>query len=832
MKRFSIQVKIGFLMILAVALLTATGYLAWLNLSSIVASISVDVGPDRKLLTIREISMDLQKAENSIRMYSVTNDAKDLEPYYDVISDIDGKVNRLRNECTGSPLLLAQTDTISKLIEENIYIWNELLYLNRNHRVIEYLMQLPERLNVTAEGDEKSERGILKRVFSRSEKNRLDEQALITDLNEIEKQDQVAREKLKLQESNLANTSTRIKEQFYDLTAKMETEVAEILKSKAQGADLLAAKTYRWLGMFMITGTLLAILVVYIIARYVRKTNAYQVALQRSKDEAENLARTKEQFMANMSHEIRTPVTAISGFTEQLLQEPSDEKTARTLKIIRSSSLHLERIINDILDFSKLQDGKMVLEQIHFNVKQIAEEVYAMFAGQARRNKTDLSFSIDPATPPVLLGDPYRLKQIMINLVSNAVKFTSEGTVHFSVRGIRKQPPEVILAMEFADTGIGIDEDKIDTIFEDFTQEEMSTARRYGGTGLGLSIVRKLVDLHNGTIECKSRKNQGTTITCQIPFLIGESELITPETEPRLTVPPQVGNLKVLVVDDEEYNRLLFQSIFRRWGVRYAMASDGTEALEMIRSERFDLLLMDIRMPGIDGAKTTEFIRKDMGIDGSELPVICVTAAILDDQVPKYLEAGMNAFLQKPFSERTLLNAILSVTGHGQDLTSDEPLAGEKPPGGQAHYEGESAPWEVKPGGQFMSAGESTPGDKPPEAPRERIDLRNLYRLSGGDEQFVKEMLVTFIGSTEKGLEEMLGTIRTGDKEQTADLAHKLLPPCRHLGASDLTAILEEIERRSRRGDDITQVEKLAGSFHDAFMGIRSEIEASILKIT
>ncbi len=784
-------------MILAVALLGATGYLAYLNLSSIVASISVEVGPDQKLLTIREISMDLEKAENSIRMYSVTNNEKDLEPYYSVISEIDGKVNRLRNECIGSPLLLGQTDTISKLIEENIYIWNELLYLNQNNRVIEYLMQLPERLNITAEGDQKSEKGILKRVFSRSEKNRLDEQALITDLNEIEKQDQAVKEKLRLQEAHLASTSTRIKEQFYDLTAKMEFEVSELLKSKAYGAELLAGKTYRWLAMFMISMTLLAILVVYIITRYVRKTNAYQVALQRSKDEAENLARIKEQFMANMSHEIRTPVTAISGFTEQLLHDPPDEKTAHTLQIIRSSSLHLERIINDILDFSKLQDGKMALEQIHFSVRELLEEVYVMFDHQAQKNKTVLSYSIDPEMPPVLLGDPYRLKQIMINLVSNSVKFTSEGTVHFSVRSITQKPPAVILSMEVVDTGIGIDEDKIDSIFEDFTQEEMSTTRRYGGTGLGLSIVRKLVDLQNGKIECVSRKNHGTTIKCEIPFMVGDSGLVTAEAGPQLSIPAEVRKLNVLVVDDEEYNRMLFQSIFRRWGVRHSVAFSGTEALKMIRTERFDLLLMDMRMPGIDGARTTEFIRSELGIDDTTMPVICVTAAFLDDDVEKYRKVGMNAFLQKPFSEQTLLSTILSVTGLRQ----------------------------------AMPAEEVDQAEKAPAILRGRVDLDNLYRLSGGDEQFVREMLVTFIQTSEKGLAEMLENIKTRDMQRISDLAHKLLSPCRHLGAADLTAILTDIEKSGRTGNDIRYIETLIGEFQNAFHEIRTEIETNISKI-
>jgi signal transduction histidine kinase/CheY-like chemotaxis protein/HPt (histidine-containing phosphotransfer) domain-containing protein len=814
-KRFSVQVKIGLLMILAVGLLAATGYLAWVNLSSIVGSIRTDVGPGQKLLSIREISMDLQKAENSFRMYSVTDNEKDLEPYYSVISEIDGKVNRLREECSDSPVLLAQTDTISKLIEENIYIWNELLYLNQNNRVIEYLMQLPDRLNLTAEAGKESEKGILKRVFSRSEKSRIDEQALITDLDSLEKADQAVREKMRLRESQLASTSTRIKEQFHDLTAKMESEVAEILKANKDEADLLAGRTFSWLVMFLVSGILLAVLVVFIVARYVRKSDAYQVALQRSKDEAENLARTKEQFMANMSHEIRTPVTAISGFTEQLLREPLDENTSRTLKIIRSSSRHLEKIINDILDFSKLEDGKVVLEQVHFGIREVVNEVCALFDDQARKNNTFLSCSVDRDTPPVLLGDPYRLKQIMINLISNSVKFTVDGTVHISVRSIRKEHPALVLVMEFADTGIGIDEDKIDTIFDDFTQEETSTTRKYGGTGLGLSIVRKLVDLQQGKIECKSRKNQGTTITCEIPFLEGDSALVSPESGLPVVVPEEIRKLGVLVVDDELYNRMLFRSIFTRWGLEYAEARDGLEALEILRSRRFDLLFMDLRMPEMDGAKATEVIRNELNISGSDMPVICVTAALPGDDLQNYRKAGMNAFLRKPFTEEALLKAMLEVTGHVRESAAAASPEEEIRFQVEGFAPNTGAAPEVK-------AEENNPG---------HIDLRDLRRTAGGDEQFVREMLVTFMEGTGKGLGQMAEHLETGDMPGIADIAHKLIPQCRHLGAVDLTSLLTEVETASKSGSDSGKIEFLLSRIGEIYPGVRREIEEQMSKI-
>jgi signal transduction histidine kinase/CheY-like chemotaxis protein/HPt (histidine-containing phosphotransfer) domain-containing protein len=784
-------------MILAVILLSATGYLSYRNLSSIVTSIQVDLKPDLRLLSIREISMDLEKAQNSIRIYSSTLDTLDLQPYYTIISNIDGKVSRLRSECLNDPVVLQQTDTISKLIEENIIIWNQLLYLHNNHTVVEYLKQLSVRLDSSSMEARKNEKNILKRVFNRSNKNRLNEKEIISNLKEIQQQDSITKERLTRRESKLAITSSEIKEQFYDLITKIENEISGLINAKASSANKLAAKTYVWLAMFSVSGTLLAILVMFIIIRYVRKTHVYQIALHNSKVEAEKLARTKELFMANMSHEIRTPVTAISGFTEQLLHEPMDENTTHILKIIKSSSDHLANIINDILDFSKLQNGKLSLEKVHFSIEQILEDVYVLFERQALRNNTRLSYSLSPDTPHVLLGDPYRLKQIMINLVSNSVKFTKNGKVHFSVNCIKKESAEIELVMEFIDTGIGIDENKLNFIFEDFTQEEMSTTRKYGGTGLGLSIVKKLIELHNGSIECVSKKNQGTKITCKVPYLTGDEKKVKRDVEQPMYIPEEIRNLKILIVDDEEYNRLLFKTILDRWKVSYREAANGMEALEMLKTDRFDLLFMDARMPGIDGLKTTQFIRDEMKIRESEMPVICISAASVSEDWQKYQKAGMNAFLPKPFTEEMLLTTILSVIKDYAPLTGPDIVRKEK----------------------IKSTG------------TEKINLDNLYHISGGDEQFVKQMLISFIDTTKNGLTDMQKAVRSGQWESVEDLAHKMLPPCRHINASDLSNLLRKIEESIQNKPDPVAVEALAKESFIEFEAVSEILKEQIAKI-
>jgi len=274
-------------MLLAIILLLASGYLSYRNLSSIVTSIRIDFKPELTLVHIREISMDLEKAGNSIRIFMITNDTADLHPYYSVISNIDENLGNLRLEVLNYPGLPDQVDTIGKLIEENIFIWNELLYLKQNDRVNEYLKQLSDKLNALSDDDQK---GILKRVFSRGTQTGIDRQGLIDDLQKIEQQDRITQQKMMSREQQMAITGSRIKEQFYDLITIMENEISGLIETKAEDAGLLARKTYWWLAMFSLSGTLLAILVLFIISRYVRKTYAYQAALENSKDEAEKLA--------------------------------------------------------------------------------------------------------------------------------------------------------------------------------------------------------------------------------------------------------------------------------------------------------------------------------------------------------------------------------------------------------------------------------------------------------------------------------------------------------------------------------------------------------------
>jgi len=377
------------------------------------------------------------------------------------------------------------------------------------------------------------------------------------------------------------------------------------------------------------------------------------------------------------------------------------------------------------------------------------------------------------------------------------VKFTKNGSVHTEVTSNIKKDGEIDLLIEVADTGIGIDESKLNLIFEDFTQAEMSTTRKYGGTGLGLSIVKKLVELQGGTIDLKSRKNQGTTIICRIPFSIGDETQVKKDTHRPVTVPEEVSGMKILVADDEEYNRLLFKKILDKWNTDCHLAESGMEALEILKQEKFDLLFMDMRMPGIDGVKTTRFLRDEMKISSSEMPVILITAASSNEDLQKYRKEGFDGILQKPFTEEQLLSAILEVR-------SDKTLPG------------------------FIN----TVNIGPKSVNAEKLDMKNLYHLSGGDEKFVKQMLISFIETTGKGLNDLKEAASKQQWGIAADAAHKIQPPCRHIDAMDLYNLLNKIERTIRNNENPDSVEAMAESAIAEFGIVSRLIKDHIAKMS
>ncbi len=847
MKNISLPFKIGILLFLAILIVLIIGFVSYRSMQSIVASIHSEAKPDRTLIALKNISLELEKAENSIRIYSLSKSTRALDNYYFALQDIDNEIERLRS-IRENEELLASLDTLQILIAEKQFIWKEILRINQDDVIANKLRSLSDTLlkRDTASravritdtlirreivqqpdpGEEQLEdsRTFFQKLFGKKQEEPLadtdpesDDQELVlrkesatedtsivdtllvaaaSEINtreiaemitEVGDEDELLNYRIKREELRLAGINRKLTEKFYALMETMEQTQRASLLVKAKNADTLARKTYLWMGLFSAAVTILAIVVLFTVAGYMRKSIAYQKALEYSKREAEKLARTKEIFTANVSHEIRTPLHAIYGFLKQINTKKMDPGNQEKIQVAISSSENLLRIVNDVLDFSKLEAGKIRLEKEPFDLREIFSHTYQLFSEEAVKNNSRLKLEVDKDVSEVLLGDPYRLKQILFNLVSNAIKFTHKGVVEVHAREKQIYKRRVELIITVADTGIGIAPEKTSVIFDDYTQAEAGTTQRFGGTGLGLSIVKKIIDLFGGTIELESKLNAGSKFTCRLPMDKGKAGQLAQRTAVQKTeVPPALRGHKALIADDEEYNRRLLKALLDKWGMTYDEASDGLEAIEMLKSNTYSVLLLDIRMPALDGVKIARFVRESMGKPVEELPLVAVTAATSEKDRTRYLGEGFNEVISKPFDELELSTMLESL------------IAGGKP--------------AVKVSSSIR------------KSKRNGVDFVNLEKMANNDTVFIREMLELFLHSFRSGLDEIESGMASRDYGQIAETAHKISSPCRHLGAKNLLACTKELEAKSGNAASETDVQEMIDQLKTEFKGVEKQI--------
>ncbi|MCD6011745.1 MAG: domain S-box protein [Flavipsychrobacter sp.] len=507
--------------------------------------------------------------------------------------------------------------------------------------------------------------------------------------------------------------------------------------------------------------------------------------LKEAKQLADRSSKSKDIFLTNMSHEIRTPLNAIMGLGKLLSKSELNAQQKNYLQGIESASTNLLGIVNDLLDFSKIEAGKITLENISFSLETIAEQVVSILTHKAEEKGLLLYQETDKRIAPVLMGDPFRVNQVFMNMVSNAIKFTEKGTVCLKAFLLEEKEDWQKLLVIIEDTGVGIKEEYLNTIFDKFTQEDETVVRKFGGTGLGMSITKQLMELMGGTISVTSKKNVGTTISLTFSFKKGTAKVF----EKKRTVKTDTGNIsnkKILLVEDNGLNRLLAYTILTDYGAIISEAENGLQAIDMMRKDSYDMVLMDIQMPVMDGIQATKIIRSEIN---KSIPILALTANAIKGKEHQFIEAGMNDFIFKPYNEMNLVNPIAKWLNK----------SGEAP---APKFE----PARVR---EDEQAELKNPAQEIPSGPL--YDLSKLLVMGRNDENFIKKMLNLFIGETPPAVEKMVEAYKTGDYATVKYYAHRMKPSITNLGINTLRDDIVKIEFME---DPDAEIERLVNKLH------------------
>ena len=402
---------------------------------------------------------------------------------------------------------------------------------------------------------------------------------------------------------------------------------------------------------------LFVVIILLFLNRDITRHKKTQQKLTVAIKEAQQAKQLQEQFLANMSHEIRTPMNGIKGMTDLLLQTPLSDKQQEMAGMIKRSVNNLLVIINDILDFSKIKAGKLRIEKIDLSIKEVVNNVTSLLVHQITMKGLRLYIQISPDVPDRLTGDPYRLSQILTNLLGNAIKFTNEGHIQIEIGVQESSADQVIVSFTVTDTGIGIAAESLPYIFDSFSQAGQDISRRYGGTGLGLTITKQLLRLQGGNISVKSTPGKGSVFHFYLPFGYSNNQASQLLLNVAIDNSRLLAGKRFLVAEDNEINQKLIDYVLKNAGANVTLASNGSEAIDFVqKNEVFDLIIMDLQMPEMDGYAATRFIRNNLHL---QTPIIAMTATAMKDEQWQCLESGMNDYMTKPFEFDELYRRIM-----------------------------------------------------------------------------------------------------------------------------------------------------------------------------
>jgi PAS domain S-box-containing protein len=486
-----------------------------------------------------------------------------------------------------------------------------------------------------------------------------------------------------------------------------------------------------------------------------------EIDLEKALADAEYSKTIKERFLANMSHEMRTPINGIMGMAQLIDETELNSLQREYLEELKLSSENLLAIVNDILEFNFIESGALNLEVRKFNIRKQLSQLVDTLKEKAQEKKLSLDLVISEKMPDEVIGDVVRFSQILMNLISNSIKFTNQGGVTLFVRALDKKDDRIPIEIKIKDTGIGIPESMLYDIFNSFNQASKVTTYKYGGSGLGLSIVHQLVGLMDGTINVESKEGRGTLFTLVIPFETAETQQEMENAEEgkssKSAEKSELDGINILVVDDYLINRRIVKGMLEKAGANVDQAETGEQALEMLSEKHYSIILMDVHMPGMGGLATTKRIRELEDQSKRDTTVIAITASVLQRDIEDCRDAGMDDFIAKPFTKKDLESTVVSFVKKNQTRTST-----------------------------FQSLEDAKDGEE------FRID--SLMEMTGGDKRMVREMIELFLQQTPDMLMDMRQTLNRKDFKELSRIAHTLKPTFTYMDMDKAFVLAESIE--------------------------------------
>jgi len=519
--------------------------------------------------------------------------------------------------------------------------------------------------------------------------------------------------------------------------------------------------------------------------------------IMKAREQAENSMKVREVFLANMSHEIRTPMNAILGFTRLLYDTHPTAEQKAYIDAIHFSGENLLVIINDILDLSKIRSGKMTIEKCEFNLQELIDGIIAVHRPKAVEKGLRLISSIGEHIPPVIQGDLVRLNQILTNLISNAIKFTEKGSVSLDINPIISENHDILLEFKVIDTGIGIPADKQSLIFDNFVQASSDTTRKYGGTGLGLAIVKSLVELQDGKISVQSTPNAGSAFIVHLPFEKVSHQLARPLQRSSAGANDSMDQLQgaaILVAEDNRVNQMLVRKVLDKAGCKADIASNGVEAIEYLKSKKYDVILMDVQMPEMDGHETTRYIRTQLA-GGAEIPIIAMTAHAFGSDVTKCITSGMNDYISKPFKPEELYSKLIQYIQSSQSVNKQNRWAKNAFP---------------------------LPGQN---------DSSSLHASAEADQEFINDFILLYEKQTPAFIEKLTGYARNQNFEAMKSICQEIRCSYGIVKIKELDKTLNEISELLNTGkQDIEKINSLVNMIVSLISAITQEAKRNLRK--